>query len=109
MIASGELDRRITIQAKTINKDAVGGPVETWATHATRWAKVEDLNGRALYAAQAAGSVVTKVVTIRYLSTLTSAQRLLLDDGRIANIQHIEKIGRNVGQRIYCEVVSVGG
>jgi len=106
VIGAGSMDRRVTVQQKTVTKDVVGGKVESWATHATVWAKVADLNGRALYAAQAAGSVVTKEVTIRYLATLNAAHRLLLPDGRLANIRHIEVLGRNEAQRIYCEVVN---
>lgn len=102
----GAFDQRVTIQQKTVTRDAVGGMVESWSTHATAWAKVADLSGRALYAAQAAGSVVNKEVTIRHLATLDAAHRLLFADGRTANIAHIESIGRKEYQRIYCEVIN---
>ena len=36
---AGRLDRRITIQSRTLTKDATGGRVETWADSAEVWAQ----------------------------------------------------------------------
>jgi SPP1 family predicted phage head-tail adaptor len=36
---SGRLDRRVTIQSRTLTKDETGGRVETWATSAEVWAE----------------------------------------------------------------------
>lgn len=38
-----KLDRRITIQSATEVQDAQGTAVKTWATYATRWAKIESV------------------------------------------------------------------
>ena len=106
MIAAGKLNRRVEIQQPTISRDAVGGKVEGWSTLATVWAEVRDLRGRESFAAQAAGSAVSKMVTIRYLSTLDAKFRVRFDDGKVARIDHIEQLGRKEGQIIYCEMVN---
>lgn len=40
-IDPGKLDRRITIQQRTVALDAYNEPVETWSALATVWAKVD--------------------------------------------------------------------
>ena len=49
---AGELNRRITLQIKTITYDTVNEPIETWTDFATVWAAVITTGGREFYAAQ---------------------------------------------------------
>ena len=46
MTQPGELDQRVAIQARSQSDDGLGGGVTSWATVATRWAKVKPLSGR---------------------------------------------------------------
>ena len=106
MQAAGKLDRRITIEAPTVSRGTTGGHEETWSTHATLWASVRDLSGREIFNAQAAGSGVSKVVTIRYLSTVTAAMRVRFENGSTARIAHLRELGRREMLEIYCEAVN---
>ncbi len=65
-MCAGELRHRVTLQARGIASDALGGQVQTWLDVATVWADVEPLSARALMAAQANRSELTHMVTIRY-------------------------------------------
>lgn len=106
MIAAGRLDRRVTLQTPTTSVGTLGGHSESWATLATVWANVRDLSGRETFNAQAAGSAVGKVVTIRWLSGVEAKQRVLLPDGAVARIAWIEEIGRREGLKLYCEAIN---
>jgi len=78
MLNAGKLNRRITLQSKTVTRDAMGGESITWTTQATIWAQVSALSGRALIAAQQAQSEVTARITVRQLAAAGIA-----DDWRI--------------------------
>jgi SPP1 family predicted phage head-tail adaptor len=73
----GRLNQRVELQSATTTCDAMGQPVQTWATVATVWAEVSPLTGREFDAASAANSEVELKVIIRYYSGLTSHWRLL--------------------------------
>lgn len=51
MLQAGEFDQRITLQSKSITRNAIGEEVVTWGDVATVWAKVMPLRGNAFYAA----------------------------------------------------------
>ena len=76
MITAGELDRKVTIQAKTTTTDAFGGIVETWADDSTRWAKKIEQGGREFRAAGAINADVTTIFKMRYSADLTAQHRL---------------------------------
>ena len=65
-IRAGALNRRITLQSRSVSQDASGGQINTWADVATIWASIEPLSGRELMAAQAVQSAVSHQITIRY-------------------------------------------
>lgn len=99
----GKLDRRVTIQQATVSRGTVGGHAESWSTLAVVWANVRDLNGRETFNAQAAGSNVKRVVTIRHLATVTDDMRVLFADGSTARIAWMRELGRKDGLELYCE------
>ena len=45
MIQAGKLNSRIVIQSRTVGVDAIGQPVDTWATFATVWANIKFNSG----------------------------------------------------------------
>lgn len=61
----GKLSERVTIERRTVARDANGGERVTWAVLATRWASVLPLTGRELFAAQSAHSEVTGKIMFR--------------------------------------------
>lgn len=102
---AGKLDRRVTLEAPTTTRGETGGHEETWSVFATLWASVRDLSGRETFNAQAAGSAVSKVVTIRYRSGVTAAMRVKFADGSTARIAHLRELGRHEWLELYCEAL----
>ena len=84
-IAAGTLRQRVAVQAKTEERDASGGIVETWTTQHTRWARVEPLRGKELFEAQAVDARLTTKVTMRAYAGLSATQRLVYGT-RVLNI-----------------------
>lgn len=76
MIAAGRLRHRITLQSKSVTRDAMGGEIITWIDQATLWAEVKPLSGRALYAAQQAQSEVTAAITLRHRRDIATDWRV---------------------------------
>lgn len=102
----GKLDRRITLLSPTTVRGETGGHEELWTDAETLWANVRDLSGRETFTAQAAGSQVSKIVTIRYLAAVTAAMRVKFSDGSVARISHLIEVGRKKWLEIYCEAVA---
>jgi SPP1 family predicted phage head-tail adaptor len=99
---AGQLNQRVTLQTCAITKDAVGGPVETWSDLATVWANVYDLSGKAINEAQQVGSSVTRRVTVRQRSGLTSGLRVRFADGRLAKVSFVRMPSRVITE-LHCE------
>lgn len=79
------LRHRVTIQHKTVTRDADGIAAETWQDVTTVWAAVEPLRGREYLQAMAVAVEVTTRVRVRCLPGVTPAMRLLFGS-RIFNI-----------------------
>ena len=103
MIPAGDLDQRVTLQTATISRDAVGGPVETWADTVTVWAKVRPVTAKQITQAQQVSADVRKAVTIRYRTGVTAAMRLKFDDATTAKIHWIEEHRRDGKLILVCE------
>ena len=98
---AGKLDRRITIQAKTVSQSSSGEPQETWADVATVWAQARPNRGAERFATiQNVGSAVM-TFHIRYRDDLTVLNRISYD-GKIWDIIDVRVIGRNVVTEIDC-------
>lgn len=83
------LRHRITIEAHTITRDEWGGAIETWTPlHSNVPAEVVPLSGREFVAASAEQAGVTARITVRYLSDITEAMRIVFD-GATYNIRAI--------------------
>lgn len=86
----------VIIQRNAPTRDAQGGLVAVWSTHATVYGAIEVLTGRDLFEAQQMGYEATHKATIEYTSTITPDDRLYFDS-RAFSIVHIanpEEIGR---------------
>lgn len=103
---AGQRDRRVTLQSATLSRGETGGKVETWATVATVYARVQDANGSQIFQAQATGNKVDVVVNIRHRAGVTAAMRVLLHDGRVARITWVKVIGRDRELELYCEAIN---
>ena len=75
---AGTLRQRITIQQKTVTRDAYGAEVITWADVVTdEPAAVLPIRGREYVALKQAQADVTTRFVIRYRSGITPAMRIL--------------------------------
>ena len=98
--------QRITIQDRTIARDAFGAEVETWGTLATVWARIDTPSGSEYTAQDRAGAAVTQRVTIRTRAGIEPTMRIDWG-GRILQIETVlaDNVGREM--RMLCsEVVS---
>lgn len=73
----GRLNRRITIQGKTVTRDAYGGESISWTDVATVWAAVLPIRGREYVAIREAGAELTTRFVIRYRQGVTPAMRVV--------------------------------
>jgi len=90
MLSAGRLRDRVTIQTKSITRDAYGAEVVTWATLATVWASVESLSGREYMAAQQINAERVQRVVIRDRDDVMPHMRVT-HRGRVMNIDAILK------------------
>jgi SPP1 family predicted phage head-tail adaptor len=73
---AGLLDKQITIQVRTQDQDAAGQPIETWATFAIVYAKIEPLVGRDYLAARQLIDEISHDITIRYRRGIKPKMRI---------------------------------
>ena len=101
-VSAGRLDRRITLQIKTIARGNLGGHQEVWTDFATVWAEVRDLSGREIFNAKSVGSSATRVLTLRYRDDVHADQRVKFQDGRIARIEWLRRTERHEYLELFC-------
>jgi SPP1 family predicted phage head-tail adaptor len=101
-ISAGRLDRRVTLQGKTVARGALGGHQEVWTAFATVWAEVRDLSGRETFNAKAVGSAATQIITLRYRSDVHNDQRVVLPGGRIVRIEWLRRTERHEYLELFC-------
>lgn len=73
---SSEFDKLVTLQSKSVARDAMGGETITWTTQATVWAAIEPLSGRELFTAQQVRPELTTRIRMRYRSDVNSEWRV---------------------------------
>ena len=75
-MASGPLNRQITLQYPTKVSDGMGGFTQAWVDAATVWAKISTLRSdEALIAMQTTGTAIHNVI-IRYRTDVKSSWRI---------------------------------
>ena len=76
MISAAEFNQRITLQSKSVTRNAIGEEVVTWADSFTVWAKVMPLRGNAFYSANQQQHVIDARFLIRQRTGLVENMRL---------------------------------
>ena len=77
MLAAGKLNRRITVQKKSVTRASNGEEIVAWVDHCTAWAWVAPIRGREFFAAAQMQGAVDYRVTIRYRQDITRDMRIL--------------------------------
>lgn len=73
---SSEFNKLVTLQKKSVTRDAMGGEVVTWADQAQVWAAIEPLAARELFAAQQVHPELTTRIRIRHRSDVAAEWRV---------------------------------
>jgi SPP1 family predicted phage head-tail adaptor len=87
-VRSGDLNRQVTLQQRSVGRDTFGQELVDWTTVATPMACIKPLSGRELEMAKAMNAETTHSVEIRYRSNINTAMRLVYQ-GRNFNIHSI--------------------
>lgn len=86
---AGKLRHRVNIEVRATTRGNLGGQVQTWTAVATSVpARVEQLSGKELFAAQQINPQLSHKVSMRYYSGLDPKHRLLWE-GRYLDILSI--------------------
>lgn len=93
MLRAGDMDTLATIETPTESTNAIGEPMLTYSTFATRWIALLPLSGSEQINALAAEGSVTHRVRMRYTSGLKPKMRLV-SDGRTFEILSVMERGR---------------
>jgi SPP1 family predicted phage head-tail adaptor len=93
----GKMDRKIVIQRATATSDAFNEPINSWATHATVWARYEPVRDVERLQGDEIASAITARFTIHHSSDVSDVDTTdrISFDGRIFDISHVKTIGRN--------------
>jgi SPP1 family predicted phage head-tail adaptor len=102
---AGPLDRRITIQRKTVSPSSSGQPTETWSTLASRWASVAPVVGTERFALPQISATEQTKFQVRWTSDifdLSPLDRIVYpvgstDEGQIYDIAAVHEFHRREG------------
>lgn len=89
----GKLDRRISIEVRTLTEDDTMSRVETWAEEAAVWAQIIKHTGKRGVVADAERTSNMKTFRIR-TRTITPTTHRVTYKGETFKIEAIEEIGR---------------
>ena len=95
MIAPGDLNRRVLLEAPAETVDDVGGVTRLYDVVTTLWAQVTPLAGRADSAAGSSGAVLRFRIVIRARNDVTTRHRFL--DG--AHIYRVIAVRQSADRR----------
>jgi SPP1 family predicted phage head-tail adaptor len=99
------MDRRLTVQARTLTKDAAGGRVETWADAFDCWGEVVTQKASEGVTADADRATDDRQFRIRYKSGITSGTNRILYQLKFYDITGIVEEGRRDRLLLTCRSV----
>ena len=99
----GRLRHSVTLQKKSVTRDAMGGEVVTWADQANVYAAIEPLRGQELMAAQQMQAKTGLRVRIDYRADITAEWRVKFG-ARIFALEAppLDLMGRGVELHLMC-------
>jgi SPP1 family predicted phage head-tail adaptor len=101
----GKMDRRITVQVRTLTKDAAGGRVETWADSFLCWAELVKTSQAETITADADRNIETRQFRIRWKAGLASGTHRIFYQLKFYDITGIEEEGRLDRLLLTCRAV----
>lgn len=110
---AGDLNRRITIQARDTGEDEAGQPVTTWTTYTKTWADVRGISGLTAIRNGIPADVQGVSFRLRYRTDLTFALRVCLNDENDDPIESdpfdIQNVLKDVKGKEWTDLVSIVG
>lgn len=98
----GALNRRLTFEANTPSRDALGQPIESWSTLATVWAAIDYGNGGEKIENDREIHTSKITFTVRYRADVSVKNRILFE-GEYYDIRDIREVTTGFRQ-MYLEV-----
>ncbi len=98
---AGSLDRKVTVQSRTVTQNATyGNEVVVWNTYATAWCRFDETGGQELERANREFTTRNAIVSMRWISGMTTDMRLVEPDGSIWEITSISQKKRRADLRL---------
>lgn len=97
---TGRLDRRVTLQRKSVELDEYGEEIATWSDLATVFAEARQQGGREYLAAAQLQAETRVVFYVHHFPGLTPLDRVLYA-GKLHNIEEVREIGRREGTELH--------
>jgi SPP1 family predicted phage head-tail adaptor len=101
----GKMDRRLTVQVRTMTKDAAGGRSESWSDSFKCWGQVVAIASDEDITADADRETITRQFRIRYKSGIAPGTHRILYQLKFYNIEGIEEEGRRDSMLLSCRSV----
>lgn len=104
---TNRLNKRVSIQSKTITRGSRGSQVETWVDDFTTWGEVKTLTGREIEAAKQIHAESTVEVNIRYSTSreVTSQKRVMYGTRTLHILAVINVNEENKELKLLCKEV----
>lgn len=99
---AGRLRHSVTLQSKSVSRDAAGGESIMWTTFATVWAEVQPLSGREYVAMRQAQADVAVRVRMRYVAGVNPAMRVVHGSAIYNVLEVIDVWGRQRELELMC-------
>ena len=106
MIDPGKLRERVTVQAASESRNAMGETVLSWSDVTSVWASVEGVSAREALALGQQDITVTHRVRMRFLSLLTQKMRLRWRSRILEIVSLLEHNNRSEHELICQETVA---
>ena len=93
---AGKLDKRISLQRRSVVRDTFGSGNESFSNLGTVWAEVRGVSGKEFFESRIENAEDVLEFKIRYREDLSRVDRVVYN-GQIYDIINIKEIGRKVG------------
>lgn len=105
MIASGALNKKITLRSFTRSVDAYGEPIKTYSDYATVWASIEPIKGDEFFQARKETAEIDTKITLRYRRDIRSSWEIMYGIKRYTIQAIINPKNANIKLELMCKEV----
>lgn len=100
----GRMDRRITLQSRTLGRGSEGGSTVTWSDVTTLWAEtVQPASGSEINRGENDRTVIRQNFRIRFYPGISATTHRIVYAGQTYNLIHAAEEGRKAYHLLTCE------